>query len=655
MRLNGWRIDYKKLLTVLKIILVLDVVAIMLIIGAAIPTRADVAVAQDSSPQNQANPQPSIRSVEKQPVTLGVDGVITSHSQGNEQAVKADFLLVPQLNNQSASLSFSNAAKQPPVPNQGGTCISGYVINSYHETVGADWVVKITNSAGETKSTKTDSKGYFGFAELTGGTWEVEVEVPEGWRPYTPEKFTVTLSGEGSSCAQVRFKLEALSCIKVIKLDEGGMVGFDDMVGIPGWTMTATQGETILKSVTNGQGYAFFDNLLPGQWIITEEDKSGWVPADGYSNEQLIFLTPPHWPGSCEELVFVNKQINEACINVIKRDTAGNPVVDWVMNLTRDDGTREPQVEVTDGEGEAEFTGLALGDWTVTEEVKEWWRVAGSDSKSVTLEEPGVCVNVEFANEPLGCVDGYKINDLEEGLPGWKITATNSDTGDKVVTTTDENGYFAFKYISLGNWVITEELQEGWEAVTPSEFTVDVRTPFVCEHVRFKNRTPFACVDVFKKDSTDGVGLPGWTIDLTPAFGGIVQSKVTDGTGWVRFIDLHPGMYTISEELLPGWDNVTPTEVTVELFASGKCTVINFENIQENMQEPEEPEKPPEPKPAKDHHDPCHHCTAWYTVKPGDTLWSIANRFNTTISALLRANHLGNPNLIYAGTRLCIP
>jgi hypothetical protein len=595
--------------------------------------------------------QPATSSLESQPIALKVDSTGINLSQNNGQAVIADSLFIPQSYNQNASRSTSNAAKQPPIPNQGGTCISGYVINSYHETVGADWVVKITNSDGVTKSTKTDTNGYFSFTELTGGTWEVEVEVPDGWRPFTPEKFTVTLSGVDSSCANVRFKLEALSCLKVIKFDEGGMVGFDDMVGIPGWTMTATQSETILKAVTDGQGFAYFQNLLPGEWIVTEEDKSGWVPADGYPKEQSIDLTPPHWPGDCEELVFVNRQIKEACINVIKRDTSGNPVVDWEMTLTRDDGTREPQVEVTDGEGKVKFTDLALGDWTITEEVKDWWQVAGSGSKSVTLEKPGACVDVEFTNEPLGCVDGYKINDLDEGLPGWEITATNSDTGEKAVTTTDDTGYFSFKNISLGNWVISEEIQEGWEAVTPSEFTVGVRKPFVCEHVRFKNRTPYACVDVFKKDSTDGVGLPGWTIDLMPAFGGLVQSKVTDGTGWVRFFDLPPGMYTISEELLPGWDAVSPDEVTVELFASGRCTVINFMNIQENMQEPE---KPPKPKPPKDH-EPCHHCRAWYTVKYGDTLWSIANRFNTTVSALVHANHLNNPSLIYAGTRLCIP
>ncbi|MGE5508630.1 MAG: LysM peptidoglycan-binding domain-containing protein, partial [Chitinophagales bacterium] len=44
-----------------------------------------------------------------------------------------------------------------------------------------------------------------------------------------------------------------------------------------------------------------------------------------------------------------------------------------------------------------------------------------------------------------------------------------------------------------------------------------------------------------------------------------------------------------------------------------------------------------------------------YTVQPGDTLYAIARRFGTTISALVSANRLANPNLIYPGQILIIP
>ncbi|MFV9511109.1 LysM peptidoglycan-binding domain-containing protein [Tepidibacillus sp. LV47] len=44
-----------------------------------------------------------------------------------------------------------------------------------------------------------------------------------------------------------------------------------------------------------------------------------------------------------------------------------------------------------------------------------------------------------------------------------------------------------------------------------------------------------------------------------------------------------------------------------------------------------------------------------YIVQPGDNLWSIAQRFGTTPEAIMRANGITNPNLIYVGQPLFIP
>lgn len=46
---------------------------------------------------------------------------------------------------------------------------------------------------------------------------------------------------------------------------------------------------------------------------------------------------------------------------------------------------------------------------------------------------------------------------------------------------------------------------------------------------------------------------------------------------------------------------------------------------------------------------------ATYVVQPGDTLWRISNQFSTTVDAIVRANNIPNPNLIYVGQVLEIP
>jgi LysM repeat protein len=48
-------------------------------------------------------------------------------------------------------------------------------------------------------------------------------------------------------------------------------------------------------------------------------------------------------------------------------------------------------------------------------------------------------------------------------------------------------------------------------------------------------------------------------------------------------------------------------------------------------------------------------CTTVYVVKRGDYLKSIAARYKTTVACLVSLNHIPNPNIIYPGQRLKVP
>lgn len=47
--------------------------------------------------------------------------------------------------------------------------------------------------------------------------------------------------------------------------------------------------------------------------------------------------------------------------------------------------------------------------------------------------------------------------------------------------------------------------------------------------------------------------------------------------------------------------------------------------------------------------------TFTYTIQSGDTLYSIARRFNTTVENLLKFNYIPNPTMIQVGQQLVIP
>lgn len=50
------------------------------------------------------------------------------------------------------------------------------------------------------------------------------------------------------------------------------------------------------------------------------------------------------------------------------------------------------------------------------------------------------------------------------------------------------------------------------------------------------------------------------------------------------------------------------------------------------------------------------HCRTMYTVKAGDSMWSIANMFGVSLDSLIKANpQISNPNLINPGQQICIP
>lgn len=48
-------------------------------------------------------------------------------------------------------------------------------------------------------------------------------------------------------------------------------------------------------------------------------------------------------------------------------------------------------------------------------------------------------------------------------------------------------------------------------------------------------------------------------------------------------------------------------------------------------------------------------CTDVYTVRAGDTLYSVSQRYNVDLGLLMRVNRISNPYNLRIGAKLCIP
>ena len=94
------------------------------------------------------------------------------------------------------------------------------------------------------------------------------------------------------------------------------------------------------------------------------------------------------------------------------------------------------------------------------------------------------------------------------------------------------------------------------------------------------------CVGKFYDADMDGVWeissgeqlLADWTIEIYDAAGDLVDTLVTNDSGYTCSIDLLPGTYTVTETMVPGWGNTTPASVEKEVAGGGSVSVL-FSNV----------------------------------------------------------------------------
>jgi hypothetical protein len=185
----------------------------------------------------------------------------------------------------------------------------------------------------------------------------------------------------------------------------------------------------------------------------------------------------------------------------------------------------------------------------------------------------------------------------EVGLANWVIWANGTLVGGgwlNMTRLTDGTGMVRFDGLPAGTYVVSERLEyapAGWYPTTSTTYVIDITSGAIMD-IKIGN-VLLGSIDGYKfydKDM-DGVmdedepGMVGWTILLTGVddSGGVVSFfDITDEDGYYSFEGLHPGVYEVSEVLMPNWVATTELPVTVDVSGStvGFDERVNIGNMQ---------------------------------------------------------------------------
>jgi len=193
------------------------------------------------------------------------------------------------------------------------------------------------------------------------------------------------------------------------------------------------------------------------------------------------------------------------------------------------------------------------------------------------------CSNCECDNTVLyGCLEGYKRDSVEVGLPGWNITATNIYNSNLTYSIlTDGTGHYIFNSLPIGEWSVREEMQEYWEVLPGYSdiYLVNVTEGETCTQQDFFNQqvSRIGCVEGLKRDENH-TGLEGWVIHAQKINETLVYTTVSNENGTFSFTGLEAGLYEFWEDMKPDWEAVTLPRFNATVIAGEECIQIAFKN-----------------------------------------------------------------------------
>jgi hypothetical protein len=454
----------------------------------------------------------------------------------------------------------------------------------------------------------TDENGQFEFCDLEPGLYLVVEEVRDDWVNTTPTVQTLELTGP--DVVLPPFLNAELGEICILKYEDLNSNGIRDQgePGVEGWPMELETPDDELLDIgyTNADGVVCFDDLMPGEYEVSEMDIEGWT----HTTDDDVAVTL--MSGDVVSVSFGNFR-NVSLVIFKYEDMNGNGVYDnddepisgWQF-VVSGPAFEVPLVLTTDEDGLIMVWIDMAGEYVITEESPAGWVHTSPESGMVTLDiESGDQLSpIEFGNMQLGQIIITKFADQdldlqfdgdEVGVAGFVFWVNGTLVGGgylNFTVITGADGTATLSGLPAGFYVVTEKLSlspPGWTPTTPTVRVVFIGSGSV-ESLDFGNAILGEITgEKFYDKNLNGVlddgepGLPGWTIILSGTTDGgdaVSRTTITDEDGMYEFDEVVPGIYEIDEVLMAGWKSTTVLPVVIDLSGAAEIDeVVNIGNI----------------------------------------------------------------------------
>ncbi|MBN1779193.1 MAG: hypothetical protein JW816_03170 [Candidatus Buchananbacteria bacterium] len=417
----------------------------------------------------------------------------------------------------------------------------------------------------------------------------------------------------------------------------------NDEVGLPGWTIVAAKIGDLVNTLTidskdqNGVDYA---GLVNSQTYLLKTSGTYRYSALSTSQADAEYSTDSDWlnspvqnlnrPGTADvlDLYFNGNAIDWGTYTITHEYyypfvSDGSPlnltISDWyeMGNSYMSDNLGSLTVEiyqtqllstVTDVNGNYSFIDLDPGNYLIYEQNQNGWHNTTSWYQPVAVTESS-SNEINFGNatdqSSNECrIFGTKFEDLngngvwddgEAGLEGWTIMAQG--TSGTVTTQTNEDGQYCFTGLGVGNLLVSEVAQEGWNQSLPEtgSYPVALNNTNSVGPRNFGNYQ-YGSISGAKYEDVNGDGQlqegdnPIFNWQFVLEHNGATTTTTTDELGIFNFTNLKPGSYTLSENLVDGWNQTYPQSTStyqIDVTSGGTYLGYDFYNTQASICNPD--------------------------------------------------------------------